>query len=127
MSVTINKIYRRHQKAIDNGEYVGVIFMDLSKAFDCLPHGLLIAKLHAYGFSDSSCELVASYLTDRKQRVKISNTRSDWHHLSKGVPQGSILGPLLFNVFMNDMFYLLKDVCYITMLMTIFFLSRLLL
>ena len=96
------------KKAIDNGEYVGVIFMDLSKAFDCLPHGLLIAKLHAYGFSDSSCELVASYLTDRKQRVKISNTRSDWHHLSKGVPQGSILGPLLFNVFMNDMFYFIE-------------------
>lgn len=92
--------------ALDKNHVAGAVFMDLSKAFDCLPRGLLLAKLHAYGLTASACDMFYDYLSDRKQRVKISNTRSSWALLSKGVPQGSILGPL----FINDMFFFI-DKC----------------
>ena len=82
--------------------------MDLSKAFDCLPHDLLLGKLRAYGLSTSACELVRSYLCNRKQRVKLGPHHSEWANTSKGVPQGSILRPLLFNVFINDIFNVLN-------------------
>ena len=89
---------------IDKQQVVGAMLLDLSKAFDCLPHRLLISKLKAYGFSDSACSLIHSYLLNRHQRVKIGDSRSEWLHLIKGVPQGSTLGPLLCNIFLNDIF-----------------------
>ena len=94
--------------ALDNKNVTGALLMDLSKAFDCLPHALIVCKLHAYGFSNNACLLIASYLIDRKQRVKLGNSRSAWSTLSKGVPQGSIMGPLLFNIFVHDMYYDIK-------------------
>ena len=81
---------------LDNRGYAGAILMDLSKAFDTINHELLVAKLNAYGFSNSALKLILDYLSDRWQRVKVNATFSTWSELLKGVPQGSVLGPLLF-------------------------------
>ena len=82
-----------------------LIAIIIPKAFDCLPHCLTICKLYSYGVSREACTLIASYLRDRKQRIKLGSSRSEWTELFKGVPQGSILGPLFFNIFLNDIFY----------------------
>ena len=101
LMIMINK----WNKAMDQGKFAGSLLTDLSKAFDCLNHELLIAKLEAYGFDNESLEYVYSYLSDRKQRTKINISLSEWANITTGVPQGSILGHLLFNIYINDMFY----------------------
>ena len=78
--------------------------MDLSKTFDCIPHGLIIAKLAAYGLDDTDLKLIFSYLKNRKQCVHISNTYSNFENIISGVPKGSIVGPLLFDFPINDLF-----------------------
>ena len=94
---------------IDNGGVSGTLLTDLSKVFDCILHDLFIGKLAAYGFDYNSLQMLQSYLLNRKQRTKINNAYSKYCEILFGVPQGSILGSLLFNIYICDMFYDIND------------------
>ena len=95
------------KKSLDPKGENAVLLMDLSKVFSYLPHDQIIANLHAYGCDIASLRVIHSYLTGKYQRVKINNSYSLWSFIKYGAPQGSILGPILFNIFICDMFLMI--------------------
>ena len=103
-SVLIN-VVENWKRALDRNMYIGTALMDLSKAVDCIPHALL----YSYGRHRKSVDVIASYLTNRKQCVDIGLIHCEWQNLSKGVPQGSVLGATLFNIFLNDICGFITD------------------
>ena len=96
-------------KVLDKGRFAGLLLTDLSKVFDCIDHELLIAKLHAYGFNIKSLKLIHSYLHERLQIVKVNSSFSHWSNVEPGIPQGSLKGPLLFNIYICDLFFDIID------------------
>ena len=102
------KLIEEWKKSLDDKNIIGAVLMDLSKAFDCIPHDLLMAKLYTFGLYMDAITFIYSYMKRRKQGVKINDTESLFKILLSGLPQGSILGPILFNIFINDLLFFTK-------------------
>ena len=104
------RLMEKWKKELDKRNVVGGLLTNLSTAFGCLNHELLIAKLEACGFDHPSLSLIFDYLTGRKHMTKVNNHFSNWHSIISDVPEGAILGPLSFNIYTNVIFlFVLED------------------
>ena len=99
----------KNGKTLNKGGFVCTMFMDLSKAFGTMDHDLLIAKLGAYGFQEDALIFMKSYFTNGQQRFRVNSNFGMWEKIISGIPQGSTLGPLLFNIFLNDLFLFVEN------------------
>ena len=102
---TVNRLVEEWKMELDCGKLVGMLSTDMSKAFDSLNSPLLIKKLESYRFSDKALDLVRSYFRNRQNRVKLISVLSQWRALKRRCPQGSYFGPLLWNIYQNDLNY----------------------
>ena len=102
------RLIENWKTSLDKNLTTGAVLMDLSKAFACIPHDLLIAKIHDYRLSFDRVTFLNSYSNDRKQDLGINNIFSAFQNILSGVLQGSILGPILFNILLNDLFLCIK-------------------
>ena len=106
MTTIHRRLLEKCKSSLDKKGYAGAVLMDLSRAFDCLNLALAIAKLASNGFSKGALNLINSYLHEKRHRVKLNCSFITWKKTSLGVPQGSVLDPLLFNFYINDSFYM---------------------
>ena len=101
---------KNSKKVLDNGNVFEALLTNDSKGFDCFPHDLIIAKLKSYGFNFSALKLIHNHLTKKNQRTKINYFYSSWEDILFGIPQGSILSPILFNIFLSNFFLIVYDI-----------------
>ena len=102
-------LLKHWQKCSDKSGVVGTVLMDPSKAYDCLPHDLLLVKVSAYSFDKSAITLITNYLSNRYQPVKIGSTFSSYLEILRGVPQGLILRLILFNLFISHLVFFIQE------------------
>ena len=103
-------LLKNWKKCLDKSRVVGTVLMDLIKSYNCFPHDLLLVNISAYGFDESAITLIAIYLSNRYHRVKIGSIFSSYLEILRGVQQGSVLGSILFNLFINDLKFFIQEI-----------------